>query len=191
MGSREEKRTDIIEAAIKVFSEYGLDGAKMEYIAKEAGIGKGTIYEYFESKEALFDDMVQFSIESFRTGLKVVIDQEKSIEEKLTDCSRYNAEFMSKHMDIMQMFMHSRVLSKEMRIRILAEVTVIDDLYKRMVHQAKVKGELRADLDETIATYCIMGAIEQLIKHKLFVEKGFFTEIDHKAIVKVMLKGLQ
>jgi len=44
-ASREEKQTDILKAAIRVFSEHGFDGAKMEYIAKEAGIGKGTIYE--------------------------------------------------------------------------------------------------------------------------------------------------
>ncbi|MGI6120418.1 MAG: TetR/AcrR family transcriptional regulator, partial [Desulfosporosinus sp.] len=70
-GSREQKYNEIIKAAIRVFSEHGFDGAKMEYIAKEAGIGKGTVYEYFVSKEQLFEEILKFSVEEFRHGLEV------------------------------------------------------------------------------------------------------------------------
>ncbi len=51
---KEEKRNHILEAAIKVFAKLGLPNAKMMHIAEAAGIGKGTIYEYFKSKEELF-----------------------------------------------------------------------------------------------------------------------------------------
>ncbi len=190
MSSREEKRIEIIQAAVNVFSEYGFDRAKMDYIAKEAGIGKGTIYEYFESKEDLFDKMIQYSIESFRIGLKKIMDQKKSIEEKLIKCSRYNAEFMDKHLDMIQMDMQCKVLSKEMRTRIFTEMAVIYEHYKDMVQQAKAQGELRADLDETLATYCIMGTIEQFIKHRIFLKRHSLMEVDHQAIVNVILKGL-
>ncbi len=50
---KEEKRNLILEAAIKVFAKFGLPNTKMVHIAEAAGIGKGTIYEYFKSKEEL------------------------------------------------------------------------------------------------------------------------------------------
>ncbi|MBN2102505.1 TetR/AcrR family transcriptional regulator [bacterium] len=50
---KEEKRNKILESAIRVFAKFGLPNTKMIHIAEAAGIGKGTIYEYFKSKEEL------------------------------------------------------------------------------------------------------------------------------------------
>jgi AcrR family transcriptional regulator len=51
---REEKRTLIIQAAARLFAHKGYSGTAMADIAVRAEIGKGTIYEYFKSKEDLF-----------------------------------------------------------------------------------------------------------------------------------------
>jgi AcrR family transcriptional regulator len=54
---RAKKR--IIEAAITVFAKKGFHQAKMTDIAKEVGVSKGTLYQYFKSKEDLFEAVVQ------------------------------------------------------------------------------------------------------------------------------------
>ncbi|MFQ5553610.1 MAG: TetR/AcrR family transcriptional regulator, partial [Thermoplasmata archaeon] len=48
------KRKDILQAAMRVFARDGYHRAKIEAVAEEAGIGKGTVYEYFKSKTDLF-----------------------------------------------------------------------------------------------------------------------------------------
>jgi AcrR family transcriptional regulator len=58
----EERPHQIIDAAIAVFGERGLEGARLEDIAKQAGVSKGTIYLYFPNKEALFKEMVRLTI---------------------------------------------------------------------------------------------------------------------------------
>jgi len=50
------KKQDILEAAINVFAQQGIPNTKMIDIAVKAGIGKGTIYEYFRSKEELIKE---------------------------------------------------------------------------------------------------------------------------------------
>lgn len=55
---RRERRDTILDAAIEIFSEKGLDGANVEDIAQAAGIGKGTIYLYFKSKGEIFDAII-------------------------------------------------------------------------------------------------------------------------------------
>ncbi|MGB7413479.1 MAG: TetR/AcrR family transcriptional regulator [Thermosynechococcaceae cyanobacterium] len=50
---RAAKQQAILDAAIAVFSRQGYHAAKMADIAVEAGMGKGTLYEYFPTKEAL------------------------------------------------------------------------------------------------------------------------------------------
>ncbi len=51
---RQAKKVEIIQAAMKVFARNGVMKSKMIDIARTAGIGKGTIYEYFRSKEEIF-----------------------------------------------------------------------------------------------------------------------------------------
>ncbi len=49
-----KKAEAILKAALKVFSRDGLDKGTIADIAREAGIGKGTVYEYFSSKDEIF-----------------------------------------------------------------------------------------------------------------------------------------
>lgn len=53
-----EKRTQILLGAAKVFAADGYEGASMARIASVAGVSKGTLYNYFDSKAALFSAYV-------------------------------------------------------------------------------------------------------------------------------------
>ena len=53
------KRRQIMEGARAVFLAQGFDGASMGEIARQAGVSKGTLYVYFDSKEALFEAIVE------------------------------------------------------------------------------------------------------------------------------------
>ncbi|MDD3894489.1 MAG: TetR/AcrR family transcriptional regulator [Syntrophomonadaceae bacterium] len=68
-NNRGGKRQAIIEAGLKVFSQKGFHEARMEEIAVAAGIGKGTIYEYFSSKSQLFQEIMSVSVNSYYENL--------------------------------------------------------------------------------------------------------------------------
>jgi AcrR family transcriptional regulator len=63
------KKETIVTAAISVFARKGYAAARMMDVALAAGIGKGTIYEYFPSKEALF--FATFEYLMTQTGLQM------------------------------------------------------------------------------------------------------------------------
>ena len=58
----EERPHQILHAALEVFGEFGLARARLEDIAKRAGVSKGTIYLYFPNKEELFREMVRSTV---------------------------------------------------------------------------------------------------------------------------------
>lgn len=58
----EERPRQIIDAAFDVFSDAGLQGARLDRIARRAGVSKGTIYLYFASKEELFRAVVEAKV---------------------------------------------------------------------------------------------------------------------------------
>ena len=55
---RAEKRSHILKVALNVFGEEGYHASSINRIAKKAGISKGLIYTYFESKEDLLNTLV-------------------------------------------------------------------------------------------------------------------------------------
>lgn len=57
--STEETKKRIIEVVRRHFSEKGFDAARVDEIAKDAGVNKALIYYYFESKEAILDHLIQ------------------------------------------------------------------------------------------------------------------------------------
>ncbi|MED4205383.1 TetR/AcrR family transcriptional regulator [Neobacillus mesonae] len=69
---RDERREQIKQAALKMFSRRGYTGTKTSMIAKEASISEGLIYRYFNSKEELFFTLVQELMEEARRELENV-----------------------------------------------------------------------------------------------------------------------
>jgi len=74
---KEARPQEILDAALAVFAEKGFMAARMEDISQRAGVTKGTIYLYFESKEALFKALVR---ESLAPTIQGVIDRAQSYE---------------------------------------------------------------------------------------------------------------
>ena len=55
MAMSEDKQRAILRAATEVFCEQGFEAASMQAIAERAGVGKGTLYLYYQSKGELID----------------------------------------------------------------------------------------------------------------------------------------
>ncbi len=77
------KEEQILVAATRLFARFGLRKTSVEDIAKAAGVGKGTIYLFFESKEALFATVVRREAHRMLAKVKAAVDQESSAEAKL------------------------------------------------------------------------------------------------------------
>jgi AcrR family transcriptional regulator len=67
------RREAILEAALDEFSARGFAAARLEDVAKRAGVAKGTIYLYFADKEALFQELVRFQIGPVMSAFETVL----------------------------------------------------------------------------------------------------------------------
>ncbi len=79
----EQERTVIgrrlLQQGYRLFSTYGLAKTNVEEIAKAAGISKGAFYLFYESKEALFMDVIEEAEVRVRQELLAVIDSARPI----------------------------------------------------------------------------------------------------------------
>jgi AcrR family transcriptional regulator len=58
-----ERRQAILDAALVVFAAHGFEAARLDEVAARAGVAKGTLYLYFEDKQALFESLVKSAID--------------------------------------------------------------------------------------------------------------------------------
>ncbi len=80
----DERPEEILDAALEVFGAQGFAGARLEDIARQAGVSKGTLYLYFDSKEALFRAMILARIVSaLEEGEREVQEVEGPMRRKL------------------------------------------------------------------------------------------------------------
>ena len=82
---RPDARPDeILDAALEVFGAQGFAGARLEDIARAAGVSKGTLYLYFDSKETMFREMIRARIVSvLEEGERELLHAEGSTRTKL------------------------------------------------------------------------------------------------------------
>jgi AcrR family transcriptional regulator len=88
------KRRQIMEGARAVFLAQGFDGASMGEIARQAGVSKGTLYVYFDSKEALFEAIVEEESASQAEQVFALDSNDHDVEAVLTRLGRAYVRFL-------------------------------------------------------------------------------------------------
>ena len=72
-----------MQAATQSFSMFGFKGTTVDHIAKIAGVGKGTIYTYFENKEVILQEIIQALIREMKENAENAIRIDRTVFENL------------------------------------------------------------------------------------------------------------
>ena len=92
-GQDSRKRRQILDGAYRIFMRQGFDATSMGDIAREAGVSKGTLYVYFDSKERLFHELVREEKERQFPQIFAVDPGETDVRGALTRIGRQFARF--------------------------------------------------------------------------------------------------
>ncbi len=79
-----QKRQDIALSSTELFVEKGFSKLTVSEVAKNAQVAKGTIYEYFESKEDIVFVIIEYAQKSYDNEVLTNIDKTQSIQEKVS-----------------------------------------------------------------------------------------------------------
>jgi AcrR family transcriptional regulator len=89
-----EKIEAILETARKAFSRYGPKKTNIDEIARIARVAKGTIYNYFGSKDAVYLEVLSREVNEIIERISSSVDREASPEKKLTSFARAKFQYM-------------------------------------------------------------------------------------------------
>lgn len=98
-------RERIVQVALEAFAELGFDGASTRAIAARAGVNQGLIPYYFGSKQALWQESVDWAFASLRSGLADFVVDDESLDDraKLEVLLRRYVHFVSRHTEFVRL----------------------------------------------------------------------------------------
>jgi len=91
----DRKRASIVQAAVEAFQQYGYFAASMKGIADAASVSKRTLYNHFESKEALFDAILEELKLRAEQLPACEFDASRDLAEQLTELAHSEVDFFT------------------------------------------------------------------------------------------------
>ncbi len=96
-NKNQDTEGQILKAAENVFQKKGMDGARMQEIADEAGINKAMLHYYYRSKQLLFEAVFTKAFSLLAPQLNKILNDDSSIEEKVKNFTHNYITFIAKH----------------------------------------------------------------------------------------------
>ena len=194
--ARGEKRPLILQAATEVFAEQGFAAVTVAEIADHAGIGKGTVYEYFSSKDELLFAVFEWINEKIFERIRERLDEGGSTLQRVQRLLDLGAEITRDQVDmqavVLDFWAASRGTKSEERYNQACRTTF--RAYRRLiadvVREGQANRELRPEVDADAVATMVVAAMDGL-----GVQIFFDREIDPTATVggfgQVLLAGLE
>lgn len=184
---REERREQILAAALRVFGEGGYHGTHVSRIVEEAGVARGTFYLHFQSKHEVFAALVARMLGLFLSlpeedpaGLTTPAGARAALERS------YRALFTLLHGQrrLCRLLLEEAVgLDKGFREALEAHYAAWHQRLRGTLAHLVEQGVARADLDLDLAAEMVIGMVERLLRRHLLVE----DEPDHERLVRALV----
>ena len=158
-------KKEILEAALRLFSEKGFYNVSVQEIAEASEFGIGTLYSFFESKEALFEELINDTSELIVNELLQVLDSSCNERELLSKFIRVQPKWQKKYGKVIKLYI-SEVGIKGFRASKIREENKISEVINSklalIIEQGIQKGIFRP-VDPEIAAKTLGSIIETLI----------------------------
>jgi AcrR family transcriptional regulator len=191
------KKAEILQVAMQVFAKKGVVKTKMIDIATAAGIGKGTIYEYFSSKEDIFSEAYTTVFQSMEKSLiEAVNSLEDPIDKlrRLVDLSLQHFITESREfIGIMMDFWAEGIRRKDQHIIDLISLHEMYSKYRKLIAgiltEGIEKGQFR-NMDTHSMSAILIGSLDGLLLQWIMDQDLFDTKQLANTFMDVFLNGI-
>lgn len=154
---KESKRERIMNAAVQVFARTGYHDTKIEDVAAAAGIGKGTVYEYFDSKLHLFQEIMNKSVSMYYNNIGAENQKTMSFEERIRHLLESHFAFCLQQKDLARiLLLDTEYMDKELRDWEIQKRQEREDRLQEIIEEAAARGEIRP-VDSRLFAMSIVG----------------------------------
>ncbi len=187
------KQKSIIDASVNEFANNGFKNASVNKIVEEAGISKGSLFNYFKSKNLLFDHIYQIALREVKTYLAKVRDESKNDDffTRFSKIINSGIAFINKHPRLAKIYFrllnsddspHGKVIVQKLHSEAIRYLT-------QFVETGIERNELRSELNPTTVAFLMESTLNRILQvHYLEIidTKSELSKIDNNWIDEIV-----
>ncbi|HSD84803.1 MAG TPA: TetR/AcrR family transcriptional regulator [Anaerolineae bacterium] len=142
----EERRTQIIEAAMRVFARSGFQEARMDDIVAETGLSKGALYWYYKSKDEIIQSIMDSMFDRELAGLEALQEDDRPAGERLLEFTRVATGDLKRYSKLLPLFYEFYALAfrnKTVRKALTRYLRQYFAMIEPLIQQGIDRGEFR------------------------------------------------
>jgi TetR/AcrR family fatty acid metabolism transcriptional regulator len=162
-AAQEERRRQILDAAVRAFAKKGYHASRVSDIAEEAGVAYGLVYHYFESKDAVLESIFRDMWGMMVAAINAVEDVEESPREQLRKSCAIVLRTWRDYPDVVRVLVREVARSGEQLQREVEEIAHAFEALQRIVERGQAQNVFRDDISPRLASWVIYGALEEIL----------------------------
>jgi len=162
---RERQRRRILDAAEKLFDEFGIDRVTMAEITSASGVRTSTVYQYFSSKDDIIWAILEKVMAESAGRAKAAMEREKTALKKITALLELMADELTAQQAKVRFVaqfdaLYARDWAAERLLQLEAQIGM-DGFqgFGELIREGIADGSLRADLDPELTLHAVMNAV--------------------------------
>jgi TetR/AcrR family transcriptional regulator, fatty acid metabolism regulator protein len=188
----EEKRRQILDAAVRVFAHKGFHTSRVGDIAEEAGVAHGLLYHYFSSKDEVLETIFRDNWTVLVERIRAVSDSGGPAREQLRHIAAILLRTWLHQPDVVRVVIREIARTPAVTMRI-GELVKPIEVIREVIEYGQTTGEFRGDLDPHLAAVVFYGGIDELLTGWVLGQNAG-TEEDvaaaERTLVEVLSAGL-
>ena len=158
----EDKRTRILDAAIRVFAQHGYHEARVGDIAEDAGVAHGLLYHYFASKDDVLRTIFVENWGQLIARFRAVEVANEPAGEKLEGIAKILLRTWRNDPALVTVMVREVARSHQLQDRV-DEVREAFAIVQRIVEEGQAAGAFRRDVDARLASWLFYGGLEEVL----------------------------
>ncbi len=189
MASDESKKNRIMEYSFQRFTTSGILHVTMDEISRGVGIGKGTLYKFFPSKEALLDQTIDYIAGGIEKKINVIMsDDKKNPVEKLNEVLKAVGERLSKINPSVLLHMERSVPVAFEKIQEVRQKIIMTNLIG-LFEAGKKTGHFEMDMDACLVAHILIGAANHVSEAQVLSSFNYSLDSLFAKMTATILKG--
>ena len=189
------RRTEVLEAAVKVFAAKGFHAATVAEIAAASGFAIGTLYQIFESKEQLYTAMLTEKLAMMYAGIRAAVEEEADCVRKIELLVASHFRYVEENAEFCSIFVRGDYLSlsegdAEVRERMRSDydlyVSFIEDVMRDGIRTGILK-----KIDPSLMAAALTGIVNSYASKWLAVAQGDSLKSKVPFVRDIFLEGVR
>src|SRR3954462_1848121 len=162
MATAEDKRRQILAAAVRVFAAQGFEATRVGDVAKEAGVAYGLVYHYFGSKDAVLEAVFREQWGRLLAAVALAEETGDTAPEQLGLVVKIVLRTWRDDPNLVRLLVREITRSPHIQDE-LDEIGQAFASLERIVSRGQEEAPFRADVDARIAAFILYGAMEEVL----------------------------